>query len=118
MHSDDVGDPAVSMPSVTGINMSPVSIGLPKFDGVGSLDRFVEDFSIYASLQASLQNVAGFDEISSGQGRQKWGRIGAAFKKLGQPCQILGQKLECWGSSPQLGAEQYVGYTNNSTFKT
>ena len=59
MHSDDVGDPAVSMPPVTGINMSPVSIGLTKFDGVGSLDRLVEDFSIYASLQ-------GWDDIMRG----------------------------------------------------
>ena len=36
---------------VSDITMSSLALGLPKFDGNGSLNRFVEDFTIYASLQ-------------------------------------------------------------------
>ena len=51
LHNGTSGGPAVTSSSVCAFNMSSVAIGLPKFDGEGSLNRFVEDFSIYASLQ-------------------------------------------------------------------
>lgn len=41
----------VNHSSVSASNMSSLAVGLPKFNGEGSLSRFVEDFSIYASLQ-------------------------------------------------------------------
>ena len=51
----DANGRAVSGPSDSGLNMSVV-IELPKFNGEGSLTRFVEDLSIYATLQ-------GWDEV-------------------------------------------------------
>ena len=48
---------------------------------------------------ASLQNVAGFEEISSGQ----TSRIRADLRDWGQEWKNLGQKLRIWGRSEQLG---------------
>ena len=63
---------------------------------------------------ASLQNVAGFDEISSGQ----TSRIRADLRDWGQEWKNLGQKLRIWGRSEQLGvAHQGWGGTDLCTLK-
>ena len=67
-------------------------------------------------LWASLQNVAGFNDISSGQTlriRAELRNFGTGVRKSGAEVEKLGQKWAAWGGSPGLGRHRSV-HTKNA----